>query len=75
MAESERTVRRRQAEERAERAAAAWKWAGERWPLWAFAGSLAVPEWGTKRTITCMNINSQIAEEGDDVLLFGRLAE
>lgn len=73
MAESERTRRRRQAEERAERAASAWLWEPDAWPLWAFAGSLAVPDWGTKRTVERMNINAPISDE--DALLFWRLAE
>jgi hypothetical protein len=73
-AESERTRRRRQAQERAERALAAWQWAGDRWPLWAFAGSLAVPEGGTKRKVARMDINAPLAEPGGDVLLFGRMA-
>jgi len=73
--ESERTRRRRQAEERAERALSAWQWQPDAWPLWAFAGSLAVPNGGTKRKVERMDIHAPLVEAGEDVLIFGSLAE
>ena len=73
-ADSERTRRRRQAEERAKRALAAWKWQADVWPLWAFAGSLAVPEGGTKCKVEQLQMGAKLEDEAMDMLLFGRLA-